>query len=273
MRASKQSHLPRQIFLTVIFLLVFACIPTVQYMQDESVTKANTPEPYVLNPKVAKAADLGLHNAASDLTWLLMIQYFGGRESATYEKLNDFLVLATELDPKFSYPYAFGTLVMPYFGKTDEAIALGKKGLENANPDWRIPYYLGTTYFTQRQDRTNAAKYFDIAANTPDAPENITKIAARFGTRPDQRSETRLIWEGIYDNSKDDVVKARAKNYLDHLDLLDLLDQAKMIYKRVYGKYPVELQDLVDARILKSIPVDPFGFQYKFDEAGTLQVK
>ncbi len=273
MRTDRRSQIIRRTFLLAIFLLIFACIPTLQFMQDKSVVKAQTPEPYVLNPKVVKAADSGLHNASSDLTWLLMIQYFGSGNSTNYEKLNDFLTLATELDPKFSYPYAFGTLVMPYFGKTDEAIKLAEKGLRDAEPDWRISYYLATTYFSQKNDRTNAAKYFDIAARTPGAPANIAKIAANFGTRGSQRAETRSIWEGVYNNSKDDVVKQRAKDYLTHLDILDLLDQAKLVYQKVYGKYPTEVQDLVDATILKEIPVDPLGVSFKFDEVGNIQYK
>lgn len=244
-----------------------------QVFYDSGRAKAVYSEPNVLTSDVIKAADLGLHNAVSDLMWLSAIQYLGGGESRNYEKLDDYLALATDLDSKFSYPYAFGVLVMPTFGQTDQAIKLAQKGLTDAEPDWRIPYYMATTYHIELSDTQNAAKYFDIAANTKGAPDNIKRIAATYGTRPDLREQTKQIWISIAENSKDEVVIERAKAYITHYEILDFLEQAVKIYKERFGQYPADINDLVGGQILRAIPPDPFGFEYKIDESGRAQIK
>ena len=125
----------------------------------------------------------------------------------------------------------------------------------------------------QYGDRTSTLKYFDVASRTPGAPDNITKIAANFGSAKTKREESRTIWQGIYDSSKDEVVQERAKAYLDHYDLLDLLEKAAAVYQKAFGKYPADQADLVKVGILPDGINDPFGFTFKFDENGNAQIK
>ena len=258
----------KRLFTTLIFLLIFVGIISVQFFYDREQVKINFIEPIVFKPEVVRAANFGLDNAASDLMWLAAIQYFGGGESRTYEKLPDYLNLASDLDPKFSYPYAFGSLILPTIGFTDQGIALANKGIANNVDDWRIPYYIATTFYFNKNDVTSAYKYFDLAANTPGAPASIQKIAANFGSRTDKREQTIQIWTGIYETTNDSVVKERAKNYLIHFELMDILDEASAKYYNIYKKYPLTPDDLVAGKILKTTPVDPFGFTFKFGDNG-----
>jgi len=263
----------RQLYLTICFLLIFAGLILVQYQFDQNHKKIALPEPHVLKSDVVMAADLGLHNAAADVAWLSAIQYFGGGVSRTNEKLDDYLFLSTELDQKFAYPYAFGALILPPMGQIDQGIALSKLGIERNIPDYRIPYYLATTFHVNG-DTKSAALYFDIAANTPGAPEGIKKVAANYGSRPDLRSQTRDIWQGIYDTTKDNVVKEKAKNYLDHFDLLTALENLAKVYKERNGKYPDDVAQFVREGILPTEPTDPFDFQYRFNaETGRAEIK
>jgi len=256
-----------------MFFILFAALIGVQYFSDLDRKKIPYTEPLVFRPEIVRASDLGLHNAASDLMWLAAIQYFGGGESSNYQKLDDYLVLSIDLDPRFAYPYAFGALLLPAFGQVDKGIEIAQKGIDNNVVDYRIPYYLASTYWLNKDDSVNAAKYFDIAANTPGAPDGIKKVAANFGSRGDKRAKTMAIWEGIYTTTRDEVVRERAKNYLIHLQLMDLLDQASAQYYKINNKYPTTPQDLVDARILRAVPPDPFGFEFTFDTEGKVQIK
>lgn len=260
-------------FVTGLFILLFGAIIIVQIFYDAEKKRSLFSEPLVLKPEIIRAADLGLHNAASDLLWLSAIQYFGGGESKTSEKLNDYLIASTELDKNFAYPYAFGVLVLPSIGQADQGIALAQKGIANNVKDWRIPYYLATTYYIDKNDAINAAKYFDMAANTAGAPADIQKVAANFGSRTDQREKTKQIWIGIYESSNDEVVKERAKNYIIHIEIMDLLEQAAKQYYTINGKYPTDLNQLVEAKILKAIPPDPFGFSFTINQSGKVEVK
>lgn len=262
----------KKLYLTFVFLAVIAGIVVSQYFFDQNKAKIDPIEPLVLRSEVVKAADLGLHNAAADVAWLASIQYFGGRSKTNYVKLPEYLNLSANLDPKFSYPYAFGVLILPSINKTDQGIDLAKKGIKEAEPEWRIPYYLATTYHINKNDTKDAAYYFDLAANTKGAPDNVRKIAAGYGSRSDLRSQTEQIWEGIYESTDDEVIKERAKNYIIHFELLSFLEQAAQKYQTINGRLPAAATDLVPS-VLKEIPADPFGFQYKFDETGRAVVQ
>lgn len=262
----------KKIFLTIIFLLLFGMVFTSQYFFDEIKAKAPITEPIVLNSSVMKVIDLGMNNVASDMAWLSSIQYFGGKHTNIAPKLADYLFLATELDPKFSYPYAFGVLILPSVHETDKGIELAKKGIAEAVPDWRIPYYLATTYHINLKDYKNAAYYFDIAANTAGAPEGIKKIAARYGSTATSRDQTILIWQGIYESSNDEVVKERAKNYILHYQLMTFLESEALQYKAKFGRFPTTPEEMVP-NIIKEIPTDPLGFQFEFNDKGNVVLK
>lgn len=261
------------IFKSLLIAILFAFVIVAQYYFDIGRKLAVKPQPYVWPTPVVKAADLGLNAAAADYVWLSMIQYYGGGRSDGFEKLDDYIKLANDLDPKFSYPYAFGTLILPGEGMMEEAIKIGERGISESDPDWRIAYYMAITYHIKLNDVKNATNYFDIAAKTPGAPDTIQIVAANYGTRPDIRSETKQIWISLYETSNDEVVRKRALSYIEHYDILDILEQAAKIYKDENGGYPADISEMVSAGIMRYIPKDPFGFSYYIDEEGRARVK
>lgn len=263
------------IFFKKFFLVVilFGGIIACQNFYDRSKAQLPKPSPYVPAETVVRAADLGLHSAASSLYWLASIQYVGDWQSDNYKRLSDYLELSTRLDSKFSHPYAFGALVLPAYNQSEAAIKLGKRGIDEAEPNWEIPYYLGTAYHMYFNDSANAAKYFDIAARTPGAPDNIAWIAANYGSRPDLRDQTILIWQSIYENSKDPELKKRAEIYLYHFGLMNFLEEASARYKSKFGTFPNPVDKLVEGKILSEIPPDPFGYRFEIDENGRARAK
>lgn len=262
----------KKIYLTTVFLLLVCGLFISQYFFDQNKKKTIPAEPLVLKSEIVKVVNFGLHNAAADFAWLSAIQYFGGGSKSNYAKLDDFLSLSTDLDPKFAYPYAFGSLVLPSINQTDRAIELAKKGIAEATPDWRIPYFLATTYHIDKKDSKNASYYFDVAARTKGVPEGIKRVAATYGSRPDIREQTKQIWLGIYESSSDEIVKERAKNYVIHYEILSFLEEAAKQYQKRYQKIPETPEEMIPS-ILKNIPEDPFGLQFKFDETGRAVIK
>ena len=257
-----------------IFVIVFFFLAVIvsQHYYDTSRSKRPKDKPVILPASVVKAADLGLDNAVSDFYWLSSIQYFGERR-ADYSQMDDLIKLTNDLDPRFSYPYAFAVLVLPEIKMTDQALEIGQRGVKEADPNWKIPYYTATTYHINKADIKNAAKYFDIAANTAGAPEGIKRITASYSARPDLREQTKQIWIGIMENSNDEVVRERAKAYVYHYELLDLLEQSAKIFKENFGAYPEPIEELFNKKILKAIPEDPFGFKYSIDQDGRARIK
>jgi tetratricopeptide (TPR) repeat protein len=254
--------------IALTFALLVVIVATQYYFDIQKRARPMMPL-NTIPAEIIKMVDLGLHSAASSLMWIYTIQ-----QVLDYpEELPWLIQNVNKLDPKFSYPYAFGTLILPAFGMSAQAIELAKQGIGDADPDWRIPYYLATTYHIFLKDRENAALYFDMAAKTSGAPENIKIIASRYGTSKNVREQTKTIWESIYENSDDDLIKESARTHLIQIEILELLEKAVSIYKQKIGKYPENINDLVSSKILKGIPPSPFGLEFYLDTRGGVLVK
>lgn len=248
------------------FLIMIA---TTQYYFDIKKEARPLIPPGIIPAEIIKMADLGLHSATASLMWIYTIQ-----QVTDYpEELPRLIENVNRLDPRFSYPYAFGALILPAFGMNNRAIELAKRGIINADPDWRIPYYLATTYHIFLKDRKNAALYFDLAAKTPNAPENIKVVASRYGTSKSAREQTKTIWKSIYENSDDELVRGSARAHLVQIEILELLEKSISIHKQKFGKYPENINDLVSTKILKAIPLSPFGLEFYLATNGRVLVK
>lgn len=251
---------------SAIPFFLLASIVLLQYFFD--IEKKDRPfiPPAVLPAQAIKLGNLGLHSASSVLMWLNTVQYIPSKTAEMIEVTNN-------LDPKFSYPYAFAALTLPSMKLADKAVTIAKNGLANADPDWRIPYYLATAYHIFLHDRKNAAFYFDMAVNTPGAPEKIKSISARYSANVDELERIKAIWTSIYETSNDPEMQERAKNYLLHVEIVRVLEKALNIYKTRYGYYPLKLEDLVQKKILKDIPLSPLGVSFDIKPGGKIIIQ
>ena len=257
------------IFTKILPLLLLITMISLQYYFDAEKINRRPIPPVILPAQAIKLSDLGLHSAASTLMWIYTIQ-----QIATHpQKLPEMIKSVNNIDPGFSYPYAFSTLVLPSVGFLEQAIEIGKTGIDKADPDWRIPYYLATTYHIFLKDRKSAAFYFDIAANTAGAPENIKSISARYGASTDNRDQTKQIWISIYETSDDEIVLERARNYIIHFEIMEALEKALNLHRQKYGYYPKDLNDLVTKKILKEIPKSPLGVKLGLKANGEITVE
>lgn len=245
--------------IAVVFLLT-AGIVAAQYRSD--LQQKSRTELTLLPPEMIKLSDLGLHSAASALLWLYTIQNI----SSYPKKIPEMIETVISIDPRFSYPYAFSTLILPTMKMEERAIEIAERGLKEADADWRIPYYMATTYHIFMGDRRSAAFYFELAAKTPGAPEKVKNIAAGYGVHKNVRQQTKEIWISIYENSNDDFIRERAMNYITHIEIYELLEEAILEYQKRYGTRPLKLEELVSGKILKGIPESPLGVRLEIIE-------
>ena len=118
------------------------------------------------------------HRAAADIAWILTVQYYGDLKAAPHPKLPRYLESIQTLDPKFCQPYSFGMVTLTG-QNTQQAINIGKRGIENCPEDWRIYYYMAFAYHKQN-DKGKAAEYFELAATKPSAPQQVEDAAANY---------------------------------------------------------------------------------------------
>ncbi|MDO8512915.1 MAG: hypothetical protein Q7S37_00210 [bacterium] len=219
-------------------------------------------EPHPLPSAVLKKTSFGLDNLIADIMWLQTIQYYGGGlPNERYRELPIMIETVTDLDKKFAYPYSFGLLMLPGEGFVKDAIKLGDKGLKikEMRDNWEIPYYLAMIYRFNLHDNKMAAKYFEMASKIDGAPEMAAIMAGINYEKVNQRLLAYKLYEGIYQKAKNKQVRKRAKEYMDHIVLMEELETAAKIYKQKFGNFPQNLGDLEKAKIIDKIPPDPIG--------------
>jgi len=225
---------------------------------------------FPLSLYLVQGLDLGLHSAAAAFFWIDTRTEIPFLKDG-YDKFSRDLKLINDLDPKFSTPYIYTSIVLPnskYENAIAEAIKIGERGVKESEPNWQVPFYLAVNYHLYLKDTENAVKNFDKASLIPGIPEIVRRFAINYGIFPNRREQTKKIWEVVYQTSEDESVRTRAKAYVIHYDIVDVLQKAVDAYKGKLGYYPETIDDLVKSNYVKAIPEDPFGFEFDLYKDG-----
>jgi tetratricopeptide (TPR) repeat protein len=230
---------------------------------------------YVSSPAVMTRMALSYDALVADLYWIRAIQHYGGtRLSARpasekrYELLYPLLDLTTSLDTHFSIAYRFGAFFLSEkkpggAGRPDLAIRLLEKAMA-ANPDrWEYPHDIGFVHYRQG-DYKMAAQWFQRASEIPGATNWLKPLAAvTLATGGDTHS-SRLLWSNLL-GSEAEWLRRTAQHRLLQLDAIEQIAELERLtadYERRYGDPPAAWDDMIDAGMLRGVPVDPGGRPY-----------
>ncbi|MGB7958130.1 MAG: hypothetical protein WCF77_04835 [Minisyncoccia bacterium] len=257
---------------SIVLILLLAAVVLFQFGYDATKPAGALPISAGLSPDFIRAVNMGFHAGVGSFLWagtmpeILDLIIRGNTEYLPDERY------VNAIDPKLSYPYAFTVIVLPaamnYAGRVTDALAIGRRGIENADPDWRIPYYMATDYFLELKDDKDALLYYNIAARTPGIPDYALRFSLNFGIKSNQRQKTEELWATIRDSSNDESTKERAQAYIDRLEIFDYLDAASKIYQEKFGRVPTSTTALVTGNIIPAVPQDPFGFAFVVNKDG-----
>ena len=229
------------------------------------------------NSSVLNKMSLGYQELLADIYWIRALQYFGGdnaNEDGDSELLYRYFDIMTDLDPKFVNAYRYGGtfLAEPYplgFGDFGKGVMLLDKGREN-NPDsFRIPFEEGFLYYIYDKDYEKAGELFNEASEKPGLSDFrralIKGMAATSLKEGNNRELSKQIWEEIYNTTTNETRKAFALRNLKELntrDFEDRLTSLANLYEDRFGEFPSNLNDLLETRYLKKIPVDHNGQEF-----------
>lgn len=221
-------------------------------------------EPKVFSADLTKKINLGFNQLIADYLWLRTIQYFGGGDySKRYHALPKLLAAITDLDPKFVQPHLFAMLVLPYQKDVQAAIEIGERGLKNNPKIGLIPYYLGAIYHTEKKDYQRAAEAYAIAATKKDTPLAAKVLAGVSLSQMNEKQAAVAWWQGILETAKPDSYEyERAKIWLEHLLLQIQLEKIVSAFKEKEGRLPKNFEELVELKILPSLPQSPLGVKF-----------
>ena len=264
---------------TLILVLLLLVVVVLQYDYDLSRPAVPASLASYTSPEFIRLVDGGFHSTVASALWAgtmpEILDLFAGKTEYIPDE-----AYVNAVDPKLSYPYAFSVLTLPAIPKknwSDDAsdtlaLAIGRQGIANADPDWRIPYYMAIDYYLDTKDRASALQYFDIAARTPGVPEYAERFALNFGIGTNERAKTEELWATIASSTNDEATRERAQAYVVRLQIFDYLESAARAYKTKVGVFPTSTLELVTAGIIPAVPPDPFGFTFIFRDGGQADI-
>ena len=267
--------------LLVLLPLGFAGVWELQQRIDiqRSALHQERDEMVLRSGKLVRAMSLEYAPLMADIYWTRAVQYYGdkhARHDPNFELLWPLLDLTTTLDPNLLVAYRFGSTFLSEpsprgAGHPELGIALLMRGMQ-ANPDyWRFYEDLGFIYYFELKDYQKASAAFAEGSKHPDSQIWMKIMAAKIAAEGESLSTSVFLWNEVYQTTKDPQVK---DNAMSHLHLLRVeqdcqqLDALADEFQKRTGRRPAHVGELVQAKLLPRLPVDPMGFPYVFGPDG-----
>jgi len=234
---------------------------------------------YLPSGKYLKAASFGYDGLLADFIYLWSIQYYGDvRFYPEVQYLKHTYDIITELDPYFLDAYYTGALFMFYEGRNPQAgLALLDEGLKNNPNEWILPVDAGFYCLFNLKDKNLAASYFEKASQVPGAPSMPKRLLAGIRFRLGDKLTAYLLWKEVYETESRPTIKQTAYQHMFELKVLldlELLQNAIRRFHSQYGKYPLNLTQLVPAGMIPTVPVNLDGEPYDYDpQAGIVKYR
>jgi len=268
----------------IVVPVLFVCVVALQRGIDSqrNILEKQSDELLIQSGPLLKRLSLGYDALLGDLYWTRAVQYYGAKlptSDRDFHLLAPLLNVATTLDPNLIPAYHFGAFFLSEkqggAGRPDLAVDLVKKGIA-ANPNnTQISADLGFLYYMRLKDYQKAAAAYLETSKIPGASQLFKVLAARIASRGGALDTSRMIWSEVYETTQDEQVKKRALEALKGLKAQSdemQLDQLAETYRSRLGRYPQSTRELVEAAMIKGIPLDPDGFPYVFGPDGKSQL-
>jgi len=220
----------------------------------------------------------GYEGLAADIYWLRTVQYFGGQrlfaQGARFELLLPLIEITTTLDPRLEIAYRYGAIFLSEppptgAGRAQDGIALMERGVQRLPRSWRLRQDLGFFHFLYRHDAASASAVLEQAARIPGAPFWLHSLAADILNKGGDRAASRRMWQQIYEQAEEGVLRENARarlRLLDSLDLADAVGGRVAEYERRTGRRPARLEELRAAGLWKGPLTDAAAVPFSYDE-------
>lgn len=238
---------------------------------------------YISSPKLVKRLSLGYEGLLADIYWTRAVQYYGGVHHSgggSFKQLWPLLNITTQLDPQLMPAYQYGATFLTAKppagpGMPQQAIELMQYGIQKNPDDWRLYYNLGFIYYMDLKDYPKAAAVFQQGSDKPRAHPFLKVLAAQSAQRGGDAQTAGLLWETMYETTRDKYIRENAVWHLRALKVnqdVTKLEELVGVYRQKYGRLPTSLPEMVRAGLLPGIPQDPLGNPYKLGFEGKVSV-
>ena len=277
MSATPVKH-SRYLWVVLIVLLVSATMTQV-VLEGRLQKPAVMPGVHwIQSPGLMRRLAVGFNGIWADIYWIRAVQYYGDTrlsedDKKNYDGLYPLLDITTSLDPHFNIAYRFGSILLSEGypngpGQTDQAITLLQKGIREMPGKWRSCHDAGFVEYWWRRDAQAAADWFIKGSKLQGAPEWLEPLAASVLAQHGEREASRAVWTQLNRTADHEWIRQAARRGLLQLDAegdIEILEGLMHKFFDVNGRFPTSWQELIRARLLRNIPVDPSGSVYELD--------
>jgi len=262
----------------IALLLAFAVALQVWRDRGWQPYEPATPVLWLQNADTMRRISLGFDSLIADTYWIRAVVYYGRqrlteREDKNFDLLYPFLDFVTTMDPRFKSAYRFGAVFLSEPspggpGRPELAVKLLERGAERSPHEWEYLHDIGFVYFWSVGDYAQAADWYERASRIAGAPIWLKSTAAAMLVQGGDRESARTIWEHMLESADDEWLRNEARTRLAQFDALDVIDRLNIElwrYKAKTGRLPQSWDELVRARVLRAVPLDPAGVAYEID--------
>lgn len=265
----------------IIWFIIILLLP-IHYISLEKsrITKPAVKEERIFLPEPFLKIFAGeFKGIMADFLVINLSSYYGGiilekKEAVEkeFEYMSRVLKVASVLDPYFFDTYYFAQSILAWDGRMPErAIEILKVGSEKRKNDWLIPYWIGFNYYYFLKDRKNASSFFREASLRPGASDLVASMSIIADYEGGETEMAILFLEDMIKRTDDEHKRNKFLIRLDALKKIRFLEQAVEMYKRKFGKYPKDINQLVKENIINQIPRDPYGGNFYIDDEGRVK--
>lgn len=251
-------------FFLFLFFFIAAVSLSVRLSKGPSLFRKN---PYALpSAQFVKIASGTFRPLAADLLFVKGVLDLSEEIPQKGSYLINLFEISAKLDPKMEEAYFLGGVVAP---KNKEDISRGisflKQGMELNPNSWKIPYWIGFNYL-ELGAHSRVIQYYKKAASYPDSPNYIKTNLPFFYYQAQKYQQGIIYLQTLLKIIEDKRVVKIIENKVRWLKNMIFLEKKISDYKREYGQWPKELDDLVKKGLLEKIPEDSFGRGYYLEE-------
>ena len=268
--------------LAFLLVLLVPVVPWSQSRIDERAGGFRAQEEvlYLWSGEQVRNLFPGFEGLAADVYWLRTVQYFGGQRVFSRKKdfalLRPLIEITTTLDPRLEIAYRYGAVFLSEqpptgAGRPHEGIEILEKGTRAMPESWRLRQYLGFFHFLYLGDARGAAAVLEEAAELPGAAFWLRTLAADLLAQGGDRAASRQMWQRMFDQAEEGILRENARVQLAILDSRDRADQiteAVQEFERRHGRRPHRLEELRRSGLWRGPLEDLNGLPFRYDASG-----
>lgn len=276
----------RLVIITAIMALALGGAVAASWETSQLESKQSSADEmlYFVSGKTLKRFSLGYSSLLANIYWTRAVQYFGAKHlthARRYDLLYPLLNITTDLDPHLMVAYQNGAIFLSAAppggaGQPDKAVALIEKGIRNNPEFWRLYFTLGFIHYMDRKDYKSAQQAFERGSEVPGALPWMKVMAATMAQHAGERSTALAIWSRLYESTQDPGIRQNAVQHLRALGAemqMDQLEERIRLFREKTGRLPASWVDLMHAKLLSGVPLDPTGKPYKLMPDGRVEVQ